>query len=501
MANTAELALPLMMSGEAERDSSLFKGPLTAFASVLSGYFIIAAGSIYWLVTAAGALGALVFPRSLIKRWPLAWLIASTGLTAALTQAIPSFFPDYSNPHEVLCEIGLWLSLGLMARTYLLYTEYAATFDGLNASIAIRPLERSLARVLHHPIDAVFARVWVANSVLMIPLTTLLILPNAINYFVIVAYATALLLGQFPQEVLEHTNIHTRIFSPKVGASPRIKALLKALQFYYEYVFALLTSRVPGFYRVQHVYVHHVEDNGPQDTQTTLPYDRTSFLDFSHHAFWQGLDLVTGGLLIGYLAKKGKTRQIREVVRGLAIWYAALLAVALFNPLAAAYLFLSRFLGGTFITLITFYQHGLVDPDEMHEVHAHTIDYAGSEHGNLGFDYHVEHHSRPARHWSHYYEEFTRAAEKDAGHPAIVMEKDQFGPLALVAALWRKDYPAIARYARLRGVSADDTEELARIVRERARPIGAPERSGISAQIDALVTQVMAVALPKSFAV
>jgi hypothetical protein len=81
------------------------------------------------------------------------------------------------------------------------------------------------------------------------------------------------------------------------------------------------------------------------------------------------------------------------------------------------------------------------------------------------------------------------------------MEKDQFGPLALVAALWRKDYPTIARYARLRGVSADDTEELARIVRERARPIGAPERSGISAHIDALVTQVMAVALPKSFAV
>jgi Fatty acid desaturase len=176
----------------------------------------------------------------------------------------------------------------------------------------------------------------------------------------------------------------------------------------------LLTSRVPGFYRVQHVYVHHVEDNGSLDTQTKLPYDRTSFLDFSRHAFWQGLDLVTGGLLIGYLAKKGKTRQIREVARGLAIWYAALLAIALFNPLAAAYLFLSRFLGGTFITLITFYQHGLVDPDEMHEVHAHTIDYAGSEHGNLGFDYHVEHHSRPARHWSHYYEESTRAAEKDA---------------------------------------------------------------------------------------
>ncbi len=388
-----------------------------------------------------------------------------------------------------------------MARAYLLYTECADTFDGLNTSIADRPLERWLARVLHHPVDAVFTRVWVANSVLMAPMTLLLILPNTINYFVIMAYATTLLLGQFPQEIVEHQNIHTRVFSPKIGASPRIKMLLNALQFYFEYVFALLTSRVPGFYRVQHVYVHHAEDNGPLDTQTTLPYDRTSFFDFSLHAFWQGVDLVTGCLLLNYLTKKGKKRQIREIIRGLAIWYAALLVVGVFNPTAAIYLFLSRFLGGPFITLITFYQHGLVDPDDPHEVHGHTIDFVAAEHGNLGFDYHVEHHLKPARHWSHYYEEYTRAADKNGGHPAIVMQKDQFGPLALMAALWRKDYPSIARHARLHGIPEDNAEELARIVGERARPIGAAERSGIWAGIDAAMSRVMAVAIPKSFAV
>ena len=41
----AELALSQQMSGEAERKSSLLNGMLTAFASVLSGYFILAAGS------------------------------------------------------------------------------------------------------------------------------------------------------------------------------------------------------------------------------------------------------------------------------------------------------------------------------------------------------------------------------------------------------------------------------------------------------------------------
>ena len=329
--------------------------------------------------------------------------------------------------------------------------------------------------------DAVFTRVWVANSVLMAPMTLLLILPNTINYFVIMAYATTLLLGQFPQEIVEHQNIHTRVFSPKIGASPRIKMLLNALQFYFEYVFALLTSRVPGFYRVQHVYVHHAEDNGPLDTQTTLPYDRTSFFDFSLHAFWQGVDLVTGCLLLNYLTKKGKKRQIREIIRGLAIWYAALLVVGVFNPTAAIYLFLSRFLGGPFITLITFYQHGLVDPDDPHEVHGHTIDFVAAEHGNLGFDYHVEHHLKPARHWSHYYEEYTRASPQNGGHPAIVMQKDKFGPLALMAALWRKDYPAIARHAHLHGIPEDNAEHTgacARGARASNRRAGAHRSPG-----------------------
>ena len=166
--------------------------------------------------------------------------------------------------------------------------------------------------MLHHPVDAIFTRVWVANSLLMAPMTLLLILPSTINYFVIMAYATTLLLSQFPQEIVEHQNIHTRVFSPKAEPARASRRSSSALQFYFEYIFALLTSRVPGFYRVQHVYVHHVEDNGPLDTQTTLPYDRTSFFDFSLHAFWQGVDLVTGCLLINYLIKRARSAKFAK---------------------------------------------------------------------------------------------------------------------------------------------------------------------------------------------
>lgn len=479
---------------------ALWNGTITLIATILSGYFILAAGVLYWIVAATGKLTSWIIPRSVIARHPLAWLVVSTAATAALTQTVPGFFPDYSHPRQALLEVSVWVALGLVARSYLIYTECADTFEGIKASIAARPLERWLATMLNHPVDAVFTRVWVANSVMLAPLTTLLILPVTINYLVIVAYATMLLLSQFPQEVIEHQDIHTRIFSPKIGATPRQKRILGALQFYFEYVFALLTARVPGFYRVQHVYVHHVEDNGPLDTQTTEPYDRTSFIDFSRHSFWQGVDLVTGGLLIKYLVRKGKKRQLNEILKGLAIWWAFVLVVAVFNPLGSLYLFFTRFLGGPFITLITFYQHGLVDPHDPESVHGHTMDYVQAEHGNLGFDYHVEHHQKPARHWSHYYAEYNKLAQKDGGHPAIVMQKDQFGPLAFMAALWRKDYPEIAKYAHVSEVP-QDSAEMARIVGERVRPAEAGEPSGFIAAIDNVVSRAMAASIPKRFAV
>ena len=37
---------------------------LSAIAGVLSGYFIVGASILYWLVAAAGAVGAWIFPRA-----------------------------------------------------------------------------------------------------------------------------------------------------------------------------------------------------------------------------------------------------------------------------------------------------------------------------------------------------------------------------------------------------------------------------------------------------
>lgn len=473
----------------------------TAFASTISGYFFLSCAYLYWLAAAGGWLISFILPKSLIERAPLAFLAGSSVLMAAATQTVPNFWPDYTNPREIGMEILLWISVGLFGRCYLIYTEFPSTFEGLRQSIAGRRLDRWISSHLHHPIDAIFTRVWVANSLAVIPLTVLVLMPSTLNYFVILAYFVALLIAQFPHELIDHVNLHTRVFQPKTGTPAGPKRILKALQVYFEYPHQLLLARAPEYHRIQHVYVHHVEDNGLLDSQTTAPYDRTSFLDFARHGLVQGLDMVSGYKVFAYLAQKGKKRQTRELIRGFAIWYAFLAVVAIFNPLAAAVIWVSRFVGGNMLSLVAFWQHGLVDDHDIQDCHGNSVDFLGHEHGALGSDYHVEHHLYPGRHWSAYYSVFEKQATSEQGHKAVLMQREVFGQLDFVAALWRRDYKTIAENAQLSGIPTDDKAKLAEIVEERTKAVGVAERTGMALKVDRAVSRVMAVVLPVRFQV
>lgn len=505
MTDATMIAAPSLAAGTgtalATTPRSLLQGATTAVAATISGYFFASCAYLYWLAAAGGWLMSFVLPRRLIERAPLAFLTASSVLMAAATQTVPAFFPDYTSPREIALEALLWVAIGLFGRCYLIYSEFPATFEGLKTSIAGRRLDRWISSHLHHPIDAIFTRVWVANSVAVIPLTLLVLNPSTLNYFVILAYFVALLIAQFPHELIDHVNLHTRVFQPKAGTPTAPRRILKALQFYFEYPHQLLLARAPEYHRIQHVYVHHVEDNGLLDSQTTAPYDRTSFLDFSRHGLIQGLDMVSGYKVYAYLAAKGKKRQLRELIRGFAIWYGFLALVALFNPLAAAVIWVSRFVGGNMLSLVAFWQHGLVDDHDIQDSHGNSVDFLGAEHGNLGSDYHVEHHLQPGRHWSAYYSVFEKQAQSETGHRAVLMQKEVFGPLAFVAALWRRDYATIAEHASLSGVATDDKSGLAAIVEERTKPFGVPERSGLALSFDRAVSRTMAFVLPTGFQV
>jgi hypothetical protein len=484
--------------GRAQAGSYPLRVLVTTVGAIFSAIFIGVCWYFYWFIAIPAAITSLVIPRRLLERASLLWLTASSVGVAFLTQTIDTFFPNYLSPRDILLEVALWFGLGFFVRTYLVYTQLPDTFEGLRESIASRKIDSWFASVLPNSIDAIFVRIWVGNSIAMLPVSVVLLLPSTINYFVVLAYSAILLLIQFPNETIDHTNIHNRIFNPKPDATPYVRGVLKACRIYFENVLCVLSARIPDYYRIQHVYVHHVEDNGPADSQTTMPYDRTSFLDFSRHAFWQGLDLVSAYAVIPYLRARNKTRQLRELLRGMAIWYAFIIVLSIFNPIAGALIFCSRFLGGNVQSIVAFCQHGVIDASDVYNVHGNTMDYHFTEHGHLGDDYHVEHHLKPARHWSRYYEEFKRENESTGGHQSFVVNKEMFTPLAFIGALWSRDYPAIARYAKIRAADGDPNK-VAQLVRARTRPIGEAELSGLPARFDAVIGRIVGWAVVTSF--
>jgi hypothetical protein len=170
----------------------------TALAASLSALFIGVCWFFYWFMAVPAAITSLVLPRKVLERGTLAWLIGASIAVALLTQTIDTFFPNYTQPKDLLREAAVWFSLGFFARVYILYTQLPDTFDGLRASFTGRKLDSWFAGVLPNPIDAIFVRIWLANTIGIVPVSIVLLLPWTVNYLTVVGYCGVLLLIQFP---------------------------------------------------------------------------------------------------------------------------------------------------------------------------------------------------------------------------------------------------------------------------------------------------------------
>jgi hypothetical protein len=79
---------------------------------------------------------------------------------------------------------------------------------------------------------------------------------------------------------------------------------------------------------------------------------------------------------------------------------------------------------------------------------------------------------------------------RSSGAPRLVV---------IAAALWRKDYAAVASYGHLGSVPKGDTKALARLIEVRTRPLHGGLRTGFAARLDAVFSRLMTIALPSRF--
>ncbi len=194
-------------------------------------------------------------------------------------------------------------------------------------------------------------------------------------------------------------------FSVKHNEAHRRRGLFRApysrlLGRYAECFLGFFYGTIPGSDYINHAKVHHAEDGGPDDHQTTLGYDRSNTYHFFQYVGLRHIHTTSAWRPLVYLWRRNRMKDFRRLLFGVAVYY--LYALVIFALDWRAGLFcvgLPFLINNAFGALATWLQHAFHDPERADQPVLNTITlHFDDDFLNEGF--HLAHHHRAACHWS-----------------------------------------------------------------------------------------------------
>jgi len=254
----------------------------------------------------------------------------------------------------------------------------------------------------------------------------------------------------------------------------------------------VLFARIPYWYNIQHSVIHHAEDNGLEDTQSTLKYDRASYFDFVRCANKFAFSGITSYDIIKYLLKNRRTKALRKVLFGMFIFYGFLCAVAIWNWYFVLVVLIMRYTGLLISAMGFIQEHGMVDIYDQKNIYRNSINYISSDnsHGSLGDDIHIEHHLHPVVYWY----EYTRLASENIHRYA---SENSLGFLdrpgrqkEYYIKLWRGDFMGLASLFVIVGRQNVTDNEIADLLWRRTRPVHEQTRPVFIEKVDKIAGRI-----------
>ena len=369
--------------------------------------------------------------------------------------------------------IGLAFCLGLALAATAAACEGARSARvglGIDAS---RPFETWFVTRMRHPDDAVWARLLFFTSLMIWPVFVLMAWPASFGLLTVLLYS-AIMSVMSPAIVnFEHGDSHYHVFRTHCATSRLDRLILRGIDLYVTYLLSLVLARVPHWYEVQHVVIHHAEDNGPNDTQSTLEYDRASFVEFARCAHRFAVSGLVAHDVIAYLIKNRRRKALRSLVFGLFAFYAFVIALAFINWKCAFVLIIYRYVSGILSAMGFFQEHGIVDVSRPDNIYVNSLHFIAPDnlHGSRGEDFHIAHHLRPARHWTEYPSELGGEIERYEAEGAVGFMDGTGHIAAYYRLLWKRDFLGLAQYFVTFGPCKLSAAEMAELLRRRTRPL------------------------------
>jgi fatty acid desaturase len=321
---------------------------------------------------------------------------------------------------------GIAALLGKIRPLHDAYQILSRTYDQL--------LDRLGQKVLRDPRDTPALRLMVSVTLTAVPIFALQLVLGKPRLWLAVAFYLSLYGLKFQRFV--------RMFSAKHLEAHRRQGYFsdeyhKVFGRYVEFFLGFLYGNVPELDRTVHVRLHHKENSGPDDTTSTIAYDRTSKIDFLwylSHNIWTVLGLIP----YAYFKARGEDENRRRMLWGITLYSAYFAAAFIYDWRIGIVYVLVPLLAMNFIMAMTAWvQHAFYDEERPEDYFANTVT-VYDEVNFMNEGYHLCHHHRSGLHWTEMPAHLERISGKMRESGSVVFRDLDFMELFLELTVLRR---------------------------------------------------------------
>jgi fatty acid desaturase len=295
-------------------------------------------------------------------------------------------------------------------------------------------IDRLGQKVLRDPRDTPALRLMVSLTLTTVPIFVAQLVLGKPRLWLALAFYLSLYGPKFQRFVrmfsAKHLEAHRRqgYFSDKYD---------KVFGRYVEFFLGFFYGNVPELDRTVHVRLHHKENSGPDDTTSTICYDRTSKLDF----LWYLSDniwTVVGLTPFLYFKARGEDENRRRMLWGITLYALFFAAVFIYNwRIGLLYVLVPLLVMNFIMAMTAWVQHAFYDEERPEDYFANTVT-VYDEVNFMNEGYHLSHHHRSGLHWTEMPAHHERISNKMRESGSVVFRDIDFMELFLELTLLRR---------------------------------------------------------------
>lgn len=289
-------------------------------------------------------------------------------------------------------------------------------------------------KILRDERDTPALRLMVSLTLTVVPIFTIQLFLGKPRLLLVAAFYLSLCGLKFQRSVRMFSAKHLEAHRPHGYFSEKYD---KVFGRYVEFFLGYFYGDLPELGRTVHVRLHHRENGGPDDSVSTIRYDRTNplhFLCYLADNIWTTLGLTP----YFHFRARGDEKNRRRMFWGIARYSIYFAAVFIYDWRIGILYVLVPLLSMNFIMAITSWvQHAFCDPQDPEDYFAHTVTIV-DEVNFMNEGYHLCHHHRSGLHWTEMPTHLERIRDKMKESGSLIFRDLDFMRLFVELTLLRR---------------------------------------------------------------